>query len=259
MAVEDILIWFSNFFSALVFVAPGFQFYNVIKGYSDYEDTPIISIVIAYCNCLVWYTYGKLIFCDPIKICNIIGSISSLVFIIIYLVYELKKFFTDALLNAGIILTGTWATYRFLTMVLTDPFILGKLCIITSLISLLHPFYLIYKVIKEKNYRFISMGLNFITFLSGVLWSYFGHLRRNDYIKLANSMIIYVAALQFIVYRIYKRKYPTPCIELPAETSTIGIESTGDKIEEEDKDEEDVKFKTQTVKIVTKKNTSINN
>ena len=71
---------------------------------------------------------------NQVIICNCIGVICSLCFITIYLIYEIKKYPTDAVLNILIIITGSTATYRFITTGIDDFLIIGIICIITAII-----------------------------------------------------------------------------------------------------------------------------
>ena len=263
MLVEDVIGWIGTAFSLTVFAAPATQFLSVLKGKLDYEDSPTVLIGTIYCNCLAWYSYGDIIFSDQMKTCNFIGFLISSIFIIIYLCYEIKKFLTDAILNALIVLTGTWAGYRALIYILADPSIVGKVCALTYLIALLYPLYLIYRVVREKNYTLISYVVSGASILSALFWGIYGIMERDNYIIVPNFLGVGVAVAQIVVSRVYKKKYPT--IEQAPEASTVGIESTGDeevskrpetvevKIDEEG--EEKGKIKAKPVKIVTKSET----
>lgn len=263
MTSQDIIGWIATALTAVYFASPSSQFINVFKGRMDYEDTPTVLIGTIYCNCLAWYVYGDLIFSQQLKICNLIGCGLSLLFIIIYLAYEIRKFLTDAILNALIVFTGTWAAYRALTIILADPAIVGKVCIGTSLIALCCPSYLMYRVVREKNYRLISMVVSIFTIGGGAAWTIYGFMEKDNYIIIPHILTVLVGVAEIVVRNTYKKKYPT--IEQAAETSTIGIESTGEestkktegvtvKIDDESA-EEGEKIKAKPVKIVTKKET----
>ena len=261
MSTEDVIGWIATGLSSLVFAAPASQFINVFKNRLDYEDTPTVLIGTIYCNCLAWYVYGDLIFSTQVKTCSLIGCGLSLLFIIIYLAYEVRKFLTDAILNALIVFTGTWAAYRALTIILADPNIVGKVCIGTSLIYLMCPLYLMYRVYREKNYRLISLVVAILSILGGIGWAIYGFMEKDYYIVCPNLLAVLIAIVQIVVRKTFKTKYPT--IEQAAETSTIGIESSGEestkkpetvdvKIDEESA-EEGEKIKAKPVKIVTNK------
>ena len=107
-----------------------------------------------------------MIFSDQIKICNLIGAGSSLILICIYLLYEIKHYTLDAILNALIILTGSVSVYRGFTLVIDDNSIIGKICVVTALIVFLSPLQIIYKVIKEKTYFLIPVYTAIVSLFS---------------------------------------------------------------------------------------------
>ena len=179
MLAEDVIGWIATALSLIVFIAPSAQFLNVIKGRLDYEDSPTVLIGTIYCNCLAWYSYGDIIFSNQMKTCNFIGFLISSLFIIIYLFYEVKKFLTDAILNALIILSGSWAFYRALIYILAEPSTVGIVCTLTYLLALLYPLYLIYRVVKEKNYRLISYVVSGSSISSAVFWAIYGIMERD--------------------------------------------------------------------------------
>ena len=118
--LEDIFGWVALALTMFIYISPTIPFFNVLRGLISYEETPGILVSATYVNCFCWYIYGDMIFSDQVKICNCIGAICSLCFITIYLVYEIKKYTLDAILNALIIITGSYATYRGLTIVVDD-------------------------------------------------------------------------------------------------------------------------------------------
>ena len=106
MALEDLFGWVGAFLTITFFISPVIPFINVFKGQLDYGDTPTDLIGINYSNCLVWYIYGSLLNSPQIKTSSIIGFFSSLLFMIIYLSYEIRKNIIDGVLNILIIFTG---------------------------------------------------------------------------------------------------------------------------------------------------------
>ena len=150
-SLEDVFGWVATCLTMCFYISPIIPFINVFKGKLSYEDTPAILVSASYVNCFCWYIYGDMIFSDQVKICNGIGAISSLCLICVYLVYEIRKYTLDAILNALIIITGSYAVYRGLTIVVDDDAIIGKICNCTAIIVFLSPIQLIYRVLKENN------------------------------------------------------------------------------------------------------------
>ena len=263
MPFQDIFGWMGAVSSTIVYAAPVTQFINVVKGRLNYEETPTFLIGTIYCNCFTWYSYGYFVFSIQVKTCSFLGCILSLLCSIIYLSYEVKNYLKDAILNASIIFTGTWAAYRTYFILFGDDSVVGKACIITSLVALTHPLFLIYRVFREKNYRIIPLEITELNIFGGICWIIYGYMEWDNYIVFVNLLIIFVAVAQIIVVKKYKIKYPS-IEQAAAQISTIEIESTGDydnskkqdtgevKIDEESVYEKE-KIKAKPVKIVTKK------
>lgn len=74
-------------------ILPIFSIINFMSKKSNFETIPASKIFTNYANCLMWYFYGRIIFCSPIRISNMIGSIFSLILIVIYLIFELNRYF----------------------------------------------------------------------------------------------------------------------------------------------------------------------
>ena len=256
--LEDIFGWAATCFTICIYIGPILPFIKVIKGKISYEETPGVLVSATYVNCFCWCIYGDMIFSDQVKICNLIGSIITITLISIYLVYEIRKYTLDAILNALIIITGSYATYRGLTIVVDDDAIIGKICNITSIIVYLSPMYLIYKVIKEKNnYILIPIYIAWATLISSGLWIIYGIIIKDVYIMIPNVIGIVLAIIQICIYFLFKSKYPT-FGEREKDTSTsIDIENTPNDDRREDtsiKDDEEIQNNNggKPVKIVSK-------
>ncbi len=205
--IQEIFGWVATCLTMCFFISPVIPFINVFRGKLSYEDTPAVVISASYVNCFFWYIYGKLIESEQIKLCNMIGAISSLILICIYLIYEIRKYTYDAILNILIIIVGTLTTYEALTSLFNDAEILGKLCNCTSIIVFLSPIQLIYRVVKENIYILIPIYTAYVSFVASSCWVIYGFLFKNIYVILPNSVGILLAIIQIIVYFKYKRKF----------------------------------------------------
>ena len=254
--VREYLGWAACGISVLYYIAPIFPFLQVLKGKLNFEDTPGVFVTTCYINTFIWYIYGDMIFSDQVKYSNMVASCISLVLMVIYLIYELRKYLVDSILNTLILITGTWAVYRALTIIIDDDRIVGKICIGTQIIMYLSPIQILYRVIKEKNYILIPFYSSLGHILACILWIVYGVLITDYYVICTHSAGIILSLVQIIVYCNFKRKYPA--IGEKDFTSTIGIETSG--IEESKKEEPPIKIdddsqtqiKEKPVKIITK-------
>ena len=237
------------FYSSLVI-----PFFNVLRCKLNYEYTPIALIDTIYVDSLAWYIYADKILCDQLKLCNTIGACCSLILITIYLAYELKKYLVDSILNCLILILGTLVLHKGLTIVIEDAQVVGKICIGTKLISLFVPVLLICRVIKEKNYKLISVNITVTYMASCIGWVLFGKAANDINIMCANTVGVILCLIQFIVFLNFRKKYH----RYSGSSSTIGIEnisgeetkteSTTMNIDEESQDKE----KEKPVKIITR-------
>ena len=254
--VQECFGWAAACLTVCYYVAPVILFINVLKGKLNFEDTPIIFVSVCYVNCFIWYIYGDITFSDQIKISNIVATGISFILICIYLIYEIKKYLIDTILNALILISGTWAIYRALTIVLDDDKIIGKILIGTTAIVYISPIQILLRVIKEKNYILIPVFSAWVYLFACIAWVVYGIFIDDSYVVFPHSAGIILSLIQIIVFLNFKKKYPT--IGERDFSSTIGIETTEN---EESKKEENVnnnfaeenqKTKVKPVKIVSK-------
>ena len=255
--VQECFGWAGTGITVLSFLFPVFPYINVLKGKLDFESTPAVLVTTCYVNYFCWYIYGDMIFSDQIKYCYMIGGIVNLVLMIIYLAYEVKKFLVDSILNTLILITGTWAVYRALTIIIDDDRIIGKICIGTTLVVYLSPMQVLYKVIKEKNYMFIPIRSAWVYLLACIGWIAYGIFITDFYLICPHVAGVILSLIQIVIFYNYKRKFPA--IGEKDFSSTIGIEKTGNedtKNEETsikiDEEESQSKAKEKPVKIVSK-------
>ena len=253
---QEITGWIGCGITVLSFIFPIFPYLNVLRGKISFEDTPAVYVTTCYVNYFCWYVYGDMIFSDQLKYAYIIGSGINLILMIIYLAYEVKKYLVDSILNTLILITGTWALYRALTIIIDDDRIVGKICIGTSCIVFLSPIQVIYKVIKEKNYNLIPIRPGCVYLCACILWIVYGVLIEDFYLVCPHVIGVILCLVEIVVYLNFKKKYPA--IGDKDFTSTIGIETSG--MEDSKKEETPIKIdddnqadtKEKPVKIVAK-------
>ena len=239
-----------GFFATLVI-----PFFNVLRCKLNYEFTPIASINTIYVDSIAWYIYAEKILCQHLKICHTIGAICTLLLIIIYLAFELKKYLVDSILNFLILILGTLVMYKGLTIVVEDVQMVGKICIATKLITFFTPILMIFRVIKEKNYKLISINSTFTYMCACIGWVLFGKSANDINIMIPNIAGILLCFVQFIAYLNIKKKYP----HYSESSSTIGIERSTTEDPKKDEsttmtidEESQEKAKEKPVKIITR-------
>ena len=225
--LQEGLGWLSCGITIIYYLAPFQQFLNVLKGNLNFEESPGIFVTTCYINSFLWYIYGDMIFSDQVKYAYLISACISLGFIVIYLIFELKKYLVDSILNALILGTGTWTVYRALIIIVDDDRIVGKICFCSTILMFSNPIFILYKVIKEKNFLLIPFYSSLIYFCASVGWIVYGVMISDVYMVCANVTGVVFSVIQVIVFLNFKRKYPT--IGEKDFAATIGIESIGNE------------------------------
>jgi hypothetical protein len=253
--VQEISGWLAMAVTTCGFLFPVFPYINVLRGRMNYEDTPSFFVITSYINYFCMYVYGDLVFSDQVKYCYLVGSIVNCVLMVIYLVYEIRRYLVDTILNALILITGTWALYRCLTIIIDDDRIVGKICVLTFFVVFITPVQILYRVLKERNYNLIPIYNCWLSLCFSSLWIVYAIFISDFYILFPNIINIILSLAQIAVYINLSRKYPA--IGQREFSSTIGIETTSSEeiknVESQIKIDEDTENKKEKpVKIINK-------
>ena len=256
MDYQNIFGYVATCLSTCFYLSLAVPFLNVLRCKLNYEYTPIIFIDTIYVDALTWYIYADKIVCDQLKLCNTIGACCTLLLIVIYLAFEVKKYTIDSILNCLILILGTLVIYKGLTLVVEDADMIGRICIGTKVLTFIIPIILTFRVIKEKNYRLISLNSTITYMMSCIGWILFGKATFDINIMVPNAIGVFLFFIQFIVYLNFKKKYPT----YRGDSSTIGIESGSTEFKKDESttmnmnidEESQEKAKEKPVKIVTR-------
>ena len=253
--VQEISGWLAMAVTTCSFLFPVFPYLNVLRGRMNYEDTPSFFVISSYINYFCMYVYGDLVFSDQVKYCYLVGSIVNCVLMVIYLVYEIRRYLVDTILNALILITGTWALYRCLTIIIDDDRIVGKICVLTFFVVFITPVQILYRVLKERNYNLIPIYNCWLSLCFSSLWIVYAIFISDFYILFPNIINIILSLAQIAVYINLSRKYPA--IGQREFSSTIGIETTSTEeiknVESQIKIDEDTENKKEKpVKIINK-------
>ena len=248
--------WSASVLTIISFIFPIFPYLNVIRGKLSFEDTPAVHVTTCYINYFCWYSYGSMIFSDQIKYCYLIGSIINCILMVIYLAYEVKKYLFDSILNVLILITGTWALYRALIIIIDDDKVVGKISVGTCFIVYLSSIQIIYKVLKDKNFLLIPFYNCWLIFAYSICWVAYGVFITDTYLIVSYSVAIALSLIEIAIYLNYKKKYPS--IGDREFSSTIGIESSNDEstkkeempIKLTEENEEEFQGKNKPVKII---------
>ena len=200
--------WAAFGLTIILNILPIFSFINFFGKKTNLENITFFKILSNYANCLIWYFYGSIIFINEIKISNMISGFISLIFIIIYLLIESKKYFLNTIFNSIIVIIGTMSAFKWFDDIFVEKDIVGKACLIITIISILTQVPEIYTSINTKNYLSIRINYSIISFPTYFCWIVFGSIIRDKYVLIANLIAIIFSFTTILLYSYYKKDYP---------------------------------------------------
>ena len=221
--IQEIVGWIAFTFSSFFLLRPAISFFNVLKGKLNFEDSPGAYATINYINCLCWFFYADMLYSDQITIISGIGMVSSGIFVLIYLYYEIRKYLVDTILNALILASGSYMIYLTLTVIIDDDTLLGKICVGTHCLIFFFPINLIYKVLKDKNYMLIPIYQSWGSLFMSICWIIYGILISELYVVFPHCFNIILTTIKIFLYLNFRRKYPI--ISDKDFSSIIGIDN----------------------------------
>ena len=255
--LENVVGWIGCILTSCFYLTQLGPFFEIIKGKLYFEDAPLFIICSSYINCFFWMVYGRIIISNQLKIANIISCLICLFAMAIYIIYEVRKYVIDSILNALILITGSYGAYNYSNINLKNEKIVGLFCIYSSAIIYIYYCFIIYRVIKEKNYMLIRFTYIIIYLIGSLFWLAYGIIKKDQYVIYPYSIGIIISLIQIIIYLNFEKKYPI--IGKKYLTSTVGIESS--EIDPKNRDatfikigeEIPSKFKVKHVKILKTK------
>lgn len=235
---QESIGWFAFILSLYFFINPALSFYKLIKGKIPLDQTPIYFVTTFFISCLCWYLYSDMLYSTQIRLINLIGIISNGFLILIYLIYELKKFIIDTILNFLIITSGSYLIYITLDNMIENDETVGKICVgVSCLLSYFH-IETIIKIINEKNINSIPICKAWYTLSTVCVWGGYGYMISELYVILPQILFGICAFIQITLFAYYKNnKY-----------KNINYQNDDDI----DNDKESINMKEKPVKIVEK-------
>lgn len=183
-------------------------FYNVIKGKLNFEDSPWKFATLSYINCICWYLYGDLLYSFELKYCYFVGAIISCSYLCIYLFFEMKKDAVDTILNALLLISGSYMIYIAFTEMIDNDKIIGLICVGAYLLTFIFPIILIYRVLSQKNYYLIKYHKECLSLFESICWVVYGVLFDEVFVALPHIFKIVLDLTKIIIFFNYRKKYP---------------------------------------------------
>lgn len=233
--LEDTVGWIGCVITTCYYIPQMGPFIKVMQKKINFEDAPGFFISISYLNCFLWMIYGDQIFSDTVRTTFLIACFICLFNMIVYIIYETKKYLMDAILNFLIIFMASWSIYKYLTIEVDDDKVVGSICLVTSTILYSYFGYIIYKVINEKNFMLIHFNTTSIYFVSSLLWLTYGIVIKDLFMLFTYTTGSIISLIEIIIYINYEKKYPA------ISTNDADTQESNKKEDKEDKEEKDEK------------------
>lgn len=207
---QELIGWLAFEFSILIYLLPYVEFYKLIKGKISIEETPIGLVTLSYISCFCWYIYSGMLSSTPIKFSTFHGILINGFMFIIYLYYEIKEYLKDAILNALIIISGSYLIYLVLDTIIENDETVGKICIGVVCILCIFQIRTIFKTLAEKNLIYIHIYESWFTLITVTLWGIYGYIINELYVVFPQVLFGILAIAEITIFAHYKNnKYYT--------------------------------------------------
>ena len=113
------------------------------------------------------------------------GGIISLILMLIYFYLELSRYLLDSILNFILLIIGTLVSYQWLSKIIIEEKIVGMICVLTNISSIIVQFPYIYNGVVKKNYLLIPITYDGVSFPGYFSWVIYGIIIGDYYILVA--------------------------------------------------------------------------
>ena len=204
--LEELIGWIGAFFTVCFYLYLIYPCVKIIREKSFFEENLVIDLSTYQINSFLWHIYGDMIFCDQIKISNMIGSVISYILMIIVFMNQVKKYVFSSIKNVVIIIFCSWGIYNSFNHKIEDEYLSGKFCLYFSIVFYLNPVCVIFNVILNEDTGMIQIYKVIIYFLSSIFWLAYGIIIWDYYLKVLNSIGAIISFMHILLYIIYKKK-----------------------------------------------------
>ena len=206
---NEFIAWGACPLTIIYYIPKIIPYINILQGIVNFEDVQGLYITACYVESFLWYLYGDMLYNDQMKIGYMVSAIICSVSIIIYLLFELKKYFADAILNFVIVFLTSWAFYKYITIEQNDnDILLVILCAIASCVVDSFSLYTIRKVIQEKDYNLIHYKNEWIHLLGESIWCLYGFIDKDYIMGISYGIGVGLSITQIHLYKKLRKQYP---------------------------------------------------
>ena len=131
--------WVGNTLALFFYLSPLTLFYSLIKSKIDISIIPWVLLFANCGNCIIWSAYGILDYENrtQIYVCNGVGSVINVVYVMIWVIYKVEKDFKKSILLCFAVVigaAGVFCLFYFLSKHFDNDDIAGKTAMICNII-----------------------------------------------------------------------------------------------------------------------------
>ena len=186
---------------------PIISFSNFFFQKINFESIPISRIVSNYITSISFFFYSSIIFNIEMRFSYLIGIIISFILMLIYFYLELSRYLFDSILNIILLIIGSLVSYQWLSKIIIEEKIVGIICILTNISSIIFQIPYIYNAITKKNYLLIPINYDNISFPAYFSWVIYGIIIEDFYIAIANLICCFFGIIKNLIYFYYRRDF----------------------------------------------------
>ena len=203
--IESIFGWLGSLLSIYFFISPIHPFTKVLQNKIDFKDSPGILLLFTFMNCILWAVYGFLKNETQIYITNGLGGVITLIWITIYLSYLGKNYFIlSFIINIFLLILITSISHIFYHIIGEEN--TGFIAMIFNVLMFAAPGEKIFQVFKNGKFELIPIFSSIGGFACSLCWLLFGIYQKDLNIIIPNSIGLFLAIFQVMVYFIYYNK-----------------------------------------------------
>lgn len=199
---EDIFGWTGACLSIVFFIMPVIPYIKVTKGELSYSDSPGVTLVMSFLNCILWKNYGFNKNNAQVYVANFVGELITLVWLIIYFIFWMKRDFWKSC-GINILFQAICVGLDFLSFkaIKADPLGWGALAF--NILMYAAPGEKIIRICKTKNYKLLPIFSSCGACINAACWLIFGICKNDFKILIANGLGVGFSVFLIIVYIYY--------------------------------------------------------
>ena len=203
----DTLGWIGTCFSIIFFMAPAQPYSRFIRKEISIHDVPELLLVFSYLNCISWIPYGIRDGQAKPTVCNIIGALLTLVFIIVYCAFITNLHVKKSLFLTFIVLNLTLQLFWICYSVIRDVKTLGLICMVFNILMYAGTLEKFIRVINTHNYHLIPILSAILMFVNGACWFIYGLAYNDINIIIANASGVILEGIAIGMWCYFRKKY----------------------------------------------------